>query len=91
MSPREAFLQRVKKAVAEGNRAGAVPPLPERGSVGYQGGGPDPVQRFCTELAAAGGKAYIAPDAEAAVCLRSRALCQSHNARKILLSARRPD
>jgi len=85
MSPREAFLQRVKDAVAEGNRAGSSVPLPERGNVGYQGGGPDPVQRFCHELAAAGGKGYIAPDAEAAV-RTIQSIVQSHNARKILLT-----
>jgi L-lactate utilization protein LutC len=85
MSPREVFLQRVKTAVAEGNRAGAAMPLPERGNVGYQGGGPDPVQRFCQELAAAGGTGYVAPDAEAAVHA-IQSILQSHNARKILLT-----
>jgi L-lactate utilization protein LutC len=85
MSPREVFLQRVKTAVAEGNRAGAAMPLPERGNVGYQGGGPDPVQRFCQELAAAGGRGHVAPDAEGAV--RSiQSILQSQNARKILLT-----
>jgi L-lactate dehydrogenase complex protein LldG len=85
MSPREMFMQRVKQAVAEGNRAGAALPLPERGHVGYQGGGPDPVQRFCQELAAAGGVSHIAPDAEGAV--RSiQSILQAHNARKILLT-----
>jgi L-lactate dehydrogenase complex protein LldG len=85
MSPREMFMQRVKKAVAEGNRAGAALPLPERGHVGYQGGGPDPVQRFCQELAAAGGIGHIAPDADAAVRF-VQGILQSHNARKILLT-----
>lgn len=85
MSPREMFMQRVKKAVAEGNRAGAAMPLPERGNVGYQGGGPDPVQRFCQELAAAGGIGHVATDADAAVHA-VQSILQSHNARKILLS-----
>lgn len=85
MSPREAFLQRVKTAVADGNRAGAATPLPERANVGYQGAGPDPVQRFCQELAAAGGKGHVAPDAEAAV-RAVQSILQSHNARKILLT-----
>ncbi len=85
MSPREMFLQRVKKAVAEGNRAGAALPLPERGNVGYQGGGPAPLQRFCQELAAAGGIGHVAPDAEAAVRF-VQGILRSHNARKILLT-----
>jgi L-lactate dehydrogenase complex protein LldG len=85
MSPREVFLQRVKTAVADGNRAGAATPLPERGNVGYQGAGPDPVQRFCQELAAAGGQGHVAADAEAAVHA-IQSILQSHNARKILLT-----
>ena len=85
MSAREAFLQRVREAVAEGNQAGAAPKLPEREGVGYQGGGPDPVERFCTELAAAGGKGYVAADHDAA-CRVIQSIIQSHNARKILLS-----
>jgi len=85
MSPREAFLQRVKHSVAEGNRAGVVPKLPERGSVGYQGAGVDPVQRFCTELANAGGKIYLAADGPAVLRIVESILAL-HDARKILLS-----
>jgi L-lactate dehydrogenase complex protein LldG len=85
MSPREAFLQRVKQAVAEGNRAAAAPRLPEHSGVGYQGAGPDPMQRFCQELAAAGGKGYVAAHREAAVHT-IQSILQAHNARKILLS-----
>lgn len=66
MSPRDAFLRRVREAVQEGNRAGADPAPAPRGEVGYQGAGADPAQRFCTELTAAGGKAYVAADTEAA-------------------------
>ncbi|MSQ93008.1 MAG: hypothetical protein EXR98_00460 [Gemmataceae bacterium] len=85
MSQREVFLQRVKQAVVEGNRAGAAPPLPERAGVGYQGGGPDPVSRFCQELAAAGGKGYVAADSDA-VLHTIQSILQAHNARKILLT-----
>jgi L-lactate dehydrogenase complex protein LldG len=85
MSPREAFLQRVKQSVAEGNRAGVVPKLPERASVGYQGAGVDPVQRFCTELANAGGKSYLAADGVAVLRI-IQSIALAHNARKILLS-----
>ncbi len=64
---REAFLRRVREAVAEGNRASGSPPLEPRGSVGYQGAGPDPVARFVQELTAAGGKAHVVPGRPAAV------------------------
>ncbi len=64
---RETFLQRVRQAVAEGNRAGAVPPLPERGAVGYQGAGPDPIGRLRDELTAAGGVLHLVGDDAAAV------------------------
>ena len=63
---RDAFLERVRQAVAEGNRAGAAPALAARDGVGYQGAGADPVQRFCAELTAAGGWAYVVADACAA-------------------------
>jgi L-lactate utilization protein LutC len=52
------MLQRIRQAVAEGNRAGTVPGLPQRGQIGYQGGG-DPVTRFCAELSAVGGNAHL--------------------------------
>ncbi len=85
MSSREAFLTRVKQAVADGNRAGAVPSLPERAGVGYQGAGSDPVQRFIAELANAGGKGYVVSDVDA-VMQTIQSIVQAHNARRILLS-----
>src|SRR5262245_46397602 len=85
MNPaREAFFQRVRQAVAAGNRPGAAAALPERGTTGYQGGGPDPVARFCAELAAAGGQAYVVADANAATA-KVLELVQSKSARKVLL------
>jgi L-lactate utilization protein LutC len=66
MTARETFLQRVRTAVKAGQRGGAAPTLPERGSVGYQGAGPDPVARFVTECTAAGGQVSIVRDADAA-------------------------
>ena len=84
MTPREAFLQRVRQAVADGNRPGAAPPLPARGAVGYQGAGPDPVVRFCAELAAAGGQAHLAADRETALQTIADVL-QAHAAQKILV------
>ena len=86
MTPREAFLTRVKSAVTEGNRAGAAPPLPDRAGVGYQGGGPDLVERFCAELANAGGKAHLATDADSVV-RTILGILQPLNARKLILSA----
>jgi L-lactate dehydrogenase complex protein LldG len=85
MSAREAFLERVKEAVAQGNRAGAAPKLPDRAGVGYQGAGADPIERFCTELAAAGGKGHVAADSTA-VLHTIQSILQPLNARKILLS-----
>src|SRR5438445_532242 len=82
MNTRDAFLQRVRVAVTEGNRAGTAPPLPERGRVGYQGGGLDPVERFCTELSAAGGTPFVAVD-PAAVWRKIQEIVETHHARKI--------
>ena len=59
---RASILQAIRSAVADGNH-GAAPPHPERNGVGWQGSGGDAVERFCQELAAAGGTAYLAPDA----------------------------
>jgi L-lactate utilization protein LutC len=85
MNPaREAFLKRVRQAVAAGNRPGAAPPLPTRGQVGYQGGGADPVSRFCTELAAAGGQFHVVADLPAATA-KVLELVRSKSARKVLL------
>jgi L-lactate dehydrogenase complex protein LldG len=83
-SARDAFLQRVRQAVAAGNRAGDAAPLPERGSVGYQGAGADSVARFCQELTAAGGHPHLAADAEDAV-RQVLALVQACSARRALL------
>jgi L-lactate utilization protein LutC len=85
MNPaREAFLQRVRRAVAEGNRAGTAPALPARGAVGYQGAGPDPVARFCSELAAAGGQAHVVAD-RAAAADKVLELVQARSAKRVLL------
>jgi L-lactate dehydrogenase complex protein LldG len=84
MSDRDGFLERVRQAVIEGNRAGAVPGLPERGAVGYQGGGPEPVSRFCRELKGAGGFPHVAPDPEAAWQV-VRDVIGTKTARKIVL------
>lgn len=64
MNPsREQMLRRIREAVLEGNRAGgSAPTIPERGSVGYQGAGGDPVARFREEFTAAGGRLHVVAD-----------------------------
>jgi L-lactate dehydrogenase complex protein LldG len=86
MDTREAFLERVRHAVREGNRAGAALPLPERGRIGYQGAGADPVERFCAELQAAGGQPYRASE-PAAVWQRIDDIIRLHAAHKIVIGA----
>jgi L-lactate dehydrogenase complex protein LldG len=83
-SAREAFLQRVRQAVADGNRAGGAPALPPRGDLGYQGAGPDPAAHFGQELAAAGGVAHLVPDRGAAVG-KVVELVRARPARRVLL------
>jgi L-lactate utilization protein LutC len=83
-SARDAFLQRVRQAVAEGNRAGAAPQLPERGAVGYQGAGPDPVARLREELNVAGGVLHVVAD-EAAAAAKVLELVAATTARRALV------
>lgn len=82
---RDAFLQRVRQAVAEGNRPGSGAAIPPRGRLGYQGGGADLAARFAEQLTAAGGFPYAVNDDDSA---RGRVveLIQSRGARKVLLS-----
>jgi L-lactate utilization protein LutC len=84
MNARDSFLHRVRQAVLEGNRAGAAAALPERGQVGYQGGGADPAERFCAELTAAGGAAYRVHE-RSEVVHKVRELLAAHGARKVLI------
>jgi L-lactate dehydrogenase complex protein LldG len=81
---RDTFLERVRHAVAEGNRAGGAPSLQPRGSAGYQGAGPDAVERFRAEVIAAGGQAHLVPDA-AAAARRVLELVQGTGGRRILV------
>jgi L-lactate dehydrogenase complex protein LldG len=83
---REAFLGRVREAVAEGNRAGGAPPLPARGSVGYQGAGADPVARLRDEWVAAGGQLHVVED-EAGALSWIRVLLEESKARRVLLGS----
>src|SRR5438045_1118464 len=81
---REQFLQRVRTAVMAGNRAGGAAALPARGSVGYQGAGADPLDRFCREWTAAGGLVHLVPDAVKAA-VRVEELVQAKGAQRVLL------
>jgi L-lactate utilization protein LutC len=83
---RDAFLQRVRQAIADGNRPGAVPALEARGTVGYQGGGADPVKRFGTELAAAGGVLHTVSSFQEAANTVAE-LAQARQVRKVLLGS----
>ena len=83
MQTRDTFLHRVRLAVTEGNRLHGAPPLAERGRIGYQGA-VDAVERFCTELTAAGGQPFLAANRDAA-WQRIREIVQTHQARKIAL------
>jgi len=81
---RDQFLQRVRQAVADGNRAGGAPPLPSRGAVGYQGAGADAVARFRDEFAAAGGFAHVVADPSAAADV-VMGLLRERSVRRVLL------
>ncbi len=83
-SARDEFLRTVRDAVRAGNRAGVGAAVPPRDGVGYQGAGPDPVQRFRDELVTAGGHLHLAADANAAAA-RVVDLVQTHSARRVLL------
>jgi L-lactate dehydrogenase complex protein LldG len=86
MNPtREQMLQRIREAVIEGNRAGgSSPTIPERGPVGYQGAGADPVARFREAFSAAGGHLHVVADGAAAVEVVLD-LMRSRSIRRVLL------
>jgi L-lactate utilization protein LutC len=81
---RDAFLERVRRAVEAGNHAGHAAGIPQRGATGYQGAGPDLTTRFCEQLIAAGGQAHRVPDAEGAVT-RLLELVQTKSIRRVVL------
>jgi L-lactate dehydrogenase complex protein LldG len=81
---RDAIINRVRQAVAEGNRVGAAIPLPVRGDVGRQGAGHDAAARFCSEVTAAGGQAHGVADIDAAkACVLE--LVQAKSAKRVLI------
>jgi L-lactate dehydrogenase complex protein LldG len=83
-SAREAFLECVRKAVAEGNRAGAgQAPLPNA-QVGYQGAGDDHVAGYAQAFEAAGGKVHIVANELEAVGTITTVLQQARVQRLVL-------
>jgi L-lactate dehydrogenase complex protein LldG len=83
---RDSILQHIRRAVAEGNRLGPVPELENRGSIGYQGAGADPVARFRETFTNAGGQFHLVLERDAVIA-KVRDLIQVHSARKVLLGA----
>jgi len=82
---REQMLERIREAVKEGNRAGGSPErIPERGQVGYQGAGADPLVCFAAVLTAAGGQLHVVADGAAAVAMILQ-LVRSRSTRCVLL------
>ena len=81
---RDAFLQRIRQAVASGQRAGSTAALEPRGEIGYQGAGANAVARFRDELTAAGGQTHVVANQEAAV-VQVLELVQRQAARRALL------
>ncbi len=84
MTPRDAFLEHVRRAVVDGNRAGMAAALPDRRGLGHQGAAPDSVARFCDELRSAGGHPHVAADSDAA-WLIIREVIEAKKARKIMI------
>jgi L-lactate utilization protein LutC len=84
ISGRDAFLQRVRRALGAEARPGGGADLPDRGGVGYQGGGAGPLERFCTELAAAGGQAHRVADPPGAA-ERVMELVRARSAKRVLV------
>ncbi len=90
MTTREAFLQRVREAVAAGNRPGEPGKLPPRGAFGYQGAGPDPVRTFAEQLIALGGACHLVAEPANAVAKVIELLRQA-SANKVLVGKGLPD
>lgn len=84
MSSRETFLSRVRQAVREGNTAGASVPLPDRGEIGYQGGGADRLATFVERCRSMHMHPCVVTSREAAVAKIGEIL-DAKIARKILV------
>ena len=80
MSSRTAMLQRIREALATDTRPGSAPPLPNRGNVGYQGGG---LAKFLEMSKAMGCFPQVVRSSDE-VCDRIREILDAKNARRIL-------
>ncbi len=87
-SGRDRFLQTIRKAVADGNRAGQVPTHPDRGKVGYQGAGSEPVARFRQAVENAGGRLYTVTSLALALAKVLQMLREA-GARRVLVTGSR--
>jgi L-lactate utilization protein LutC len=83
-SPREDFLHRVRQAVSTESRPGSASSIELRGRAGYQGAGPDPVQRFRQEFTALGGRFHLVADDESCVA-KVIELVKAKSSRRVLL------
>ena len=79
---RDEFLQRVRQAVRAG--PGGTADLGPRGTVGYQGAGPDPVACFREALTAVGGHPHVVAD-RAAAAAKVLELAQATAAKRVLV------
>ena len=84
MSSRDAILGRVRQSLDAASKAAS--PLPERGTVGYQGAGPDPLARFVETATAMGAKPYIVANRDDAL-RQIAAILDAVAAKKVLLGA----
>ncbi len=84
VTARETFLERVRAAVAQGNRAGGAGELLARGHCGYQGAGPDPALTFAEQLRALGGHCHVVARESEAVA-KVLELVRSADGKKVLV------
>jgi L-lactate utilization protein LutB len=82
---RESFLERVRRAVRAGQRAGVGDRPQAGGQVGYQGAGPDLVAGFCKAFQAAGGQPHVVPDRAGAMA-EVQTLVQAGGPRRVVVS-----
>lgn len=84
MSSRDAFLSRVRQAVKDGNQAGDAAPIPERGDIGYQGGGDDRLATFLDRARGMGMSAEVVTSRDE-LLTKIDAVLVARNARQILV------
>ena len=83
---RDAFLGRVRQAVAEGNRAGGTPPLPRAAASATRGPGRTPSPGCATNSPPPAGSLHVVED-EAKAVSWIRVLLEERNARRVLIGS----